>query len=150
MSEQKERTRNSGPMGGPPGMGISVEKAKDFKETWGKLICYCKSYMPVIVISLVIAALGTLLQIIGPDRLKEMTNEIMKGLPAMVNGQPVLGAVDFNAVFSIGMLLVFFYASSAIFNFVQSYMMATVTAKISKSMRTGISQKINKLPLKYF
>ncbi len=148
MSEQKERTRNSGPMGGPPGMGISVEKAKDFKETWGKLICYCKSYMPVIVISLVIAALGTLLQIIGPDRLKEMTNEIMKGLPAMVNGQPVLGAVDFNAVF--GMLLVFFYASSAIFNFVQSYMMATVTAKISKSMRTGISQKINKLPLKYF
>jgi len=150
MSEQKERTRNSGPMGGPPGMGISVEKAKDFKETWGKLICYCKSYMPVIVISLVIAALGTLLQIIGPDRLKEMTNEIMKGLPAMVNGQPVLGAIDFNAVFSIGMLLVFFYASSAIFNFVQSYMMATVTAKISKSMRTGISQKINKLPLKYF
>ena len=150
MSEQKERTRNSGPMGGPPGMGISVEKAKDFKETWGKLICYCKSYMPVIVISLVIAALGTLLQIIGPDRLKEMTNEIMKGLPAMVNGQPVLGAIDFNAVFSIGMLLVFFYASSAIFNFVQSYMMATVTAKISKNMRTGISQKINKLPLKYF
>ena len=150
MSEQKERTRNSGPMGGPPGMGISVEKAKDFKETWGKLICYCKSYMPVIVISLVIAALGTLLQIIGPDRLKEMTNEIMKGLPAMVNGQPVLGAVDFNAVFSIGMLLVFFYASSAIFNFVQSYMMATVTAKISKSMRQEISIKINKLPLKYF
>jgi ATP-binding cassette subfamily B protein len=59
-------------------------------------------------------------------------------------------AIDLNVVFSIGMLLVFFYASSAIFSFIENYIMATVTAKISKNMRTDISQKINKLPFKYF
>lgn len=153
MSENRAGPQNRGPMGrpggGPHGMGGS-EKARDFKGTWVKLIRYCKNHLPVIVASLVIAALGTLFQIIGPDRLKDMTNEIMKGLPAMVNGQPVLGAIDFEAVFGIGILLVFLYASSAIFNFVQTYMMATVTAKISKNMRTDISKKINKLPLKYF
>ena len=139
-------------MGGPPGMGggMGGEKAKDFKGTWGKLIRYCKSYMPVIIIALVIATIGTILQIIGPEKLKDMTNEITKGLPALVDGVPILGAIDFDAVFNIGMLLVCFYAASAIFSFAENYMMATITAKISKNMRTGISQKINKLPLKYF
>ena len=153
MSENRTRPQGGpvgGPMGGPPGGMGGGEKAKDFKGTWGKLIRYCRSYMPVIITALVIAAVGTVLQIIGPDKLKDMTNEIAKGLPALINGVPVLGAIDFDAVFNIGILLVFFYASSAIFNFAQSYMMATVTAKISKRMRTDISHKINKLPLKYF
>ncbi|WMT43238.1 ABC transporter ATP-binding protein [Paenibacillus sp. D2_2] len=127
-----------------------AEKPKDFKSTWGKLIKYCKNYMPVIVIALIIAAVGTVLQIIGPDKLKDMTNEITKGLPALINGQPVVGAIDMDAVVNIAMLLVFFYASSGLLSFIQNYIMATVTAKISKNMRTGISQKINKLPLKYF
>lgn len=153
MSENRTRTQNrgpmGGPMGGPPGMG-GGEKPKDFRRTWGKLIRYCKSYMPVIITALVIAALGTVLQIIGPDQLKNMTNEIIKGLPALINGVPVPGAIDFTAVFKIGMLLVFFYGVSGIFSFAENFIMATVTAKISKSMRTDISKKINKLPLKYF
>ncbi|MEA5021599.1 putative ABC transporter ATP-binding protein [bioreactor metagenome] len=152
MSEHQTRTQNGGPMGGPasgPPMG-GGEKAKDFQGTWGKLIRYCKGYMPVIITALVIAALGTLLQIIGPDQLKNMTNEITKGLPALINGVPVSGAIDFNAVFNIGMLLVCFYAASGIFSFAENFIMATVTAKISKSMRTDIAKKINKLPLKYF
>ncbi|MDR0302080.1 MAG: ABC transporter ATP-binding protein, partial [Treponema sp.] len=144
--------RRMGPMGGMRGgrgMG-GGEKAKDFKGTWVKLIRYCKKYMPVIMIALVIAVVGTVLQIIGPNMLKEMTNVIMKGLPAVVNGVPVVGAIDFNAVFNIGILLVFFYAGSGIFSFAENFIMATVTAKISKNMRTGISKKINRLPLKYF
>lgn len=154
MSEQtgNKPTRRSGggPMGRPPGMGGSAEKAKDFKGTWGKLIVYCKKYMPVVVIALVLAAVGTVFQIIGPDKLKDMTNEIMKGLPAIANGQPVLGVIDLETIKSIAFLLVAFYAGSAILSFIQGYMMATVTQKISKNMRTGISQKINRLPLKYF
>ena len=150
MSDNNTRRHRRTPMGGPPGMGMNVEKAKDFKGTWGKLIRYCKRYIPVIMVALVIAALGTVLQIIGPDKLKEMTNEIMQGLPALINGVPVLGAIDFGAVFNIGILLVVFYASASIFSFVENYMMATITAKISKNMRTGISQKINRLPLRYF
>jgi len=136
-------------MGGRPGMG-GGEKAKDFKASWGKLINYCKDYVPVIVTSLVIASLSTVLQFLGPDRLKDMTNEISKGLPALVDGQPVLGAIDLNTVFNIGILLVFFYAGSAVLSFVENFIMATITAKISKDMRTDVSQKINRMPLKYF
>jgi ATP-binding cassette subfamily B protein len=157
MSEQKANqisigrsSMGGGHMGGGPmGRGF-VEKPKNFGETWGRLIAYCKKYLPAVMIALVLAAFGTLLQIISPDRLKDMTNEIMKGLPAIVNGEPVLATIDLSAITKIGYLLVGFYAGSMSLSFVQSYMMATVTQKISRNMRTGISQKINKLPLKYF
>ncbi|KPU44390.1 putative ABC transporter ATP-binding protein [Oxobacter pfennigii] len=149
MSEQR-KARPQGPIGrGPMGGGIA-EKPKNFKETWLKLVVYCIKYLPAVIIALVLAAIGTVLQIIGPDKLKEMTNEIMKGLPALVNGKPVLGAIDFQTVESIAYLLAAFYAASTILSFIQGYMMATVTQKISKNMRTDISQKINRLPLKYF
>jgi len=153
MSENNARAESNRPMGGMRGgrgMGRPVEKAKDFKGTWGKLIRYCKSYTPVIIVALVIAAAGTVFQILGPDKLKDMTNEIAKGLPPLMEGVDVLSAIDLNAVFNIGMMLVFFYASSAVFSFSENFIMATVTAKISKNLRTGVSTKINKLPLKYF
>jgi len=152
MSDNREK--RPAPMGGPgmrgPGMRGIVEKPKDFKKTLGKLLKYSKSYLPIIIIALITAAIGATLQIIGPDKLKEMTNEIMKGLPALVDGKPVIGSIDLDAVSKIAWVLVFFYASSAILNFAQGIIMATVTQKISKSMRTDISQKINRLPLKYF
>lgn len=138
------------PMGGRQGMGSAVEKPKNFKATWAKLIEYSKSYVPAIVIALLAAATGTVLQIVGPDKLKDMTNEIAKGLPALINGKPIIGSIDMNAVINIAWLLVFFYAGSALLSFAQSFIMATVTQKISKTMRTDISQKINRLPLRYF
>jgi ATP-binding cassette subfamily B multidrug efflux pump len=155
MSEKtkaRPQERNvRGPMGGGPmGGGGIIEKPKNFRGTWIKLAAYCKNYMPVVIAALVLAAIGTVLQIVGPDKLKEMTNEIMKGLPALVDGKPILGAIDFHAVESIALLLVAFYAGASILSFVQGFMMATVTQKISKNMRTGISEKINRLPLKYF
>ncbi|MBA2937347.1 ABC transporter ATP-binding protein [Paenibacillus sp. CGMCC 1.16610] len=139
-----------GGMGGQGRMGAPVEKSKNFKATWVKLIRYCKSYLPAILIALVMAAAGTVLQIIGPNKIKDMTNEIAKGLPAMIKGETVQGSIDIPAVVNIAWLLVFFYAGSTILSFAQSYIMATVTQRISKSMRTDISQKINRLPLKYF
>ncbi|HML38648.1 MAG TPA: ABC transporter ATP-binding protein [Bacillota bacterium] len=153
MSEDRTRIQNRGPMGGPMGRPHGMaggEKPKDFKRTWGKLIRYCKSYMPLIITALVIAALSTVFQVIGPDQLKNMTNEIAKGLPALINGVPVPGAIDFNAVFKIGMMLVCFYGLAGIFSFAENFIMATVTARISKGMRADISKKINRLPLKYF
>ncbi len=144
---------NKGPMNGPGGMGGmggAVEKSQDFKGTWIKLIQYCKEYLPVIIFALVAAAIGTVLQIIGPDRLKDMTNEIAKGLPALINGKAVIGAINMDRVVRIASLLVCFYTGSALLNFTQSYIMATVTQKISKTMRRDISQKINRLPLRYF
>jgi ATP-binding cassette subfamily B protein len=150
--EKRQAPTGKGPvmkMGGHGGGG-PVEKPKNFKKTLSKLVNYSKSYIPAIIIALILAAIGTVLQIIGPDKLKDITNEIIKGLPAFVNGQPVLGSIDINAVSNIAWILVFFYAGSAVLNFAQSFIMATITQKISKNMRTDISQKINKLPLRYF
>lgn len=150
MSETSRKQNTArGPMGGGP-MGGAVEKPKNFKVTMTKLLLYCKSYMIPIIIALVAAAAGTILQIIGPDKLKELTNEVMKGLPALVNNTPVIGDIDMTAVANIAWVLVFFYATAFILNYVQSYIMATVTQVISKRMRTDISQKVNRLPLKYF
>ena len=132
--------------GAPVGVG---EKAKDFKGTWVKLINYCQKYVPVIILSLVIAAVGTVLTIIGPDQIGKMTNEIQKVIVALMSANQIVG-VDLNAVTSIAVLLVILYSAAAVLNFFQGYIMATITQKISRNMRTDISQKINRLPLKYF
>ena len=151
MSENKTRRgpMGRGPMGGGP-MGGMVEKPKEFKKTWLRLIAYSKRYAPAVITALVLAAIGTVMQIIGPDRLKEMANLIMKGLPSMVNGLPAMGKVDLDAVKRIAYMLVIFYAGAAVLGFAQGYIMTTVTQRISKNLRTGISEKINRLPLKYF
>jgi ATP-binding cassette subfamily B protein len=156
MSEHNSnsRTQNRGFAGGGfggrgGGMG-STEKAKDFKKTWGKLAKYCKKYMPIIVLALVFASLCSVFVIVGPNKISAMSDEIIAGLPYLVNGVPVVDAIDLTAVFNIGMLLVFLYASSLVFGLIENYIMATVTAKISRNMRSDISKKINKIPLKYF
>lgn len=151
MDTEKKTQGKGGFMGGGPrGMGRPAEKAKDFKGTWVKLIRYCSRYVPVILIALIIAAGSTVLQIIGPDKLKDMANEIAKGLPMLINGHPIMRAIDLAAVTKLATLLVIFYAGSAVFGFVESFIMSTITARISKTMRTDISQKINRLPFRYF
>lgn len=154
MSNEKiRRPRQQKNPGFGPGSGhgmASVEKAQDFKGTWIKLIKYGKQYLPYIFSVFVIAALSTIFQIVGPNKLKDMTNEIMNGLPQMVHGQPVVGSIDFEIITSIGLLLLVLYSLSGIFAFIGSFLMANITARISKNMRSDISDKINKLPLKYF
>lgn len=151
MSKAKKTGIPGGPGGGPfGGPKAAVGKPADFKATMRKLIRYCSSHMPVIITALIAAAAGTVLQILGPDYLKDMTNEIGKGLPAFIEGTTVMNAIDLGAVTAIAWVLVFFYVGSMLLNFIQSYMMATTTQKISKRMRSDISRKINKLPLKYF
>ena len=150
MSERERSNQSAGRGPGFRGPGGPVEKPKNFKETWGKLISYCRKYLPFILVALLLSAFGTVLQILGPNQLGNMANEIMVGLPVMVEGVPILGAIDFETVTRIGLLLVFFYVSSLVFNFAQGYIMTTITQRISEKMRSDISQKINKLPLSYF
>ncbi len=107
----------------------------------GKLLRYCKAYIPAIIVVLFAAIGSTIFQVIAPDKIKDITNEIMKGLTS---------GVDLIAVEKIGVTLVFLYLAAAVLGFVQSFIITTVTQKISKSLRTGISKKINKLPLSYF
>jgi len=128
----------------------ALEKPKSFKGTMNRLIRYCQKDLPAILIALIAAVVGTVFQTLGPDQLKNLTNEIGKGLPQLLKGVPVLNSVDLSAVASIAWVLVFYYASAMILNFSQSYIMATVTQLISKRMRTDIADKMNRLPLKYF
>ncbi len=148
----ENRNTKAPTMRGPMGAGNmgGGEKAKDFKGSWSKLIRFSKEYIPLIITALILAAIGTLFIIIGPNKLKDMTNLIMQGLPSMVNGTPIANAIDFNALFNIGILLVILYGLSGILSFIENFIMATMTAKIAKKLRTSISIKINKLPFKYF
>jgi ATP-binding cassette subfamily B protein len=116
----------------------------------GKLIRFCRKYIPAMIIALVLGAVGTICQIVGPNRLRDMTNEIVKGMPAIVNGKPIMHSIDFSAVSRIAWILVALYVGSALLNYVQSWMMATVTQRTAQDLRGEISVKINKLPLKYF
>ncbi|MBQ6687164.1 MAG: ABC transporter ATP-binding protein [Bacilli bacterium] len=117
------------------------EKPKDFKVAIQKLLKYNKSYVSLIIIALILSMISSILAIIGPDKLKDMTNVITKGL---------LTGIDTDKIKSIGIVLICFYAASLIFNYIQGLIMAIVTNKFSKNMRREISIKINKLPLAYF
>ncbi len=128
----------------------AAEKPQDFSGVMKKLMHFCRHYIPAIIVALVLGAIGTVCQIVGPDKLKDMTNEIAKGLPALVNGKPVLGAIDMDAVAHIAWLLVALYVGYAVLCYVQSWMMANVTQRTAQELREAISVKINKLPLKYF
>ena len=135
---------------GPMGGRRAVEEPHDFGKVMGKLVNYCRNYLLVIIIALILGAAGTVCQIVGPDKLKDMTNEIVKGLPAIVNGRPVMNSVDFGTVGHIAWTLVALYVGYAVLGYVQSWMMANVTQRTAQRLRESISVKINKLPLKYF
>ena len=117
------------------------EVAKDFKGAIKKLINYNKNIIRLIVVSLILAFISSVLSIIGPDKLKEITNIIAENM---------LTGIDLAKVETIAITLVIIYAISAIFGYIEGFIMNTVTAKFQKLMRNDISKKINKLPLSYF
>ena len=126
---------------GPGAMAGSGEKAKNFKKTWGKLIAYCKPQLPFVIVALFCAAAGSILSLVGPNKISEITNLITKGF---------MTGVDVDGVVRICVTLVVIYALSAILSFSQGFIMATVTQRITKRMRTDVSCKINRLPIQYF
>ena len=136
-----ENRNNRGGMRGP-GMGRRpAEKSKDFKGTWMKIIRCCKRYLAVIVVALICAVAGTILTILGPDKLSDLTKVITEGIAT---------GIDMERVKSIGLTLVAFYVGSAILSFGQQFIMATVTQNVTKQLRSDISVKINRLPMAYY
>ena len=117
------------------------EKPKDLKLAVKKLVKYMNKFLPLIIIALVLAILSSVFSIIGPNRLSDLTDEIAKG---------IMTGIDFEAITSIAVFLLTIYLISALFNYIQGFIMATVANNFAKSLRTQISQKINKLPLRYF
>lgn len=130
--------------------GAVTERPESFADSMGKLMRFGAKYIPQVIVALVLGAAGTIFQIIGPDRLKDMTNEIAKGLPAIVHGKPVMQSIDLGQIGRIAWILVGLYAGYAVLQYIQSYMMAGVTQHTAQDLREAISVKINRLPLRYF
>ena len=106
-----------------------------------KIIEYMKGSVGIVAVALVLAALGAVLTIIGPDKVGEITDLIADGL---------MTGIDLKAVARVGIFLGAIYISSSLFTFIQQYIMATVTLKMSYRMRSDLSRKINCVPQKYF
>lgn len=192
-------------------MGQAVQKPKNMKQALGKLAGYCKKEFVIIIIALILATVGTVLTIIGPDQISKITDYIYDGLTGGISTEEITGdvqkqiasgeldileylpegtdpktvdlssidltdkddplsaaildnvrlsdefaqahkdgGIDMDGILSVCILLIVIYLISAICNFSQHFIMATVTQKVSRRMRSDISKKINRMPLKYF
>ena len=139
--------RRRGPMGGP-GRGMAPgEKAKDLKGTMVKLIKYMRRFYVPIVMVIIFAIASTVFNIVGPTILGDATTEIFKGLVRKVSGG---SGIDFDKVKHILLMLLSLYVASAIFSFIQGLIMTHVSNNVSYQMRKDISEKIHRMPMKYF
>ena len=136
-----------GPMGGPR-RGQTTERAKDFKKTTKKLIrSYLVNYKIPIIIVMIFAIGSTIFTIVGPKILGNATTEIFNGLVSKLSGGT---GIDFGKVGQIALTLLGLYVISALFSFVQRFLMTNVAQKITYKLRNDVAIKINKLPMKYF
>lgn len=142
-------TTNRGPgSGGLHGMA-TMEKPKDFKTTIRKLMGYLKPYLPSIIIVILLAIGSSIFAIVAPKILGKAITKIYEGLISKVSG--IAGAgVDFGYVKNTILLLLGLYVISAVFAFVQGFIISGVAQKVSFNLRRDISEKINRIPLKYF
>ena len=131
------------PRRGPHGHGPAMrgEKADDFRLAWRRLFQYMDRYRAPFIAALVIACVGTVLTLAGPNLISNVTDLIQEGL---------YGPMDLDGIVSICLILVALYALSAVLTFVQQYIMTTISQRTASNFRRDISTKINRLPLRYF
>lgn len=155
--QNQSSAANRGPMpggrgpvgrGGPMGMMRGGEKARDFKGTMSKLIKYLSVYKVSIIIVFVFAVASTVFSILGPKILGKATTKLFEGVMSQISGSG--SGVDFAYIGNILLLLVGLYVLSAIFSYIQGWIMTNVSMKLTYEFRKQISQKINRLPLQYF
>lgn len=140
-NDNRQGVMRRGPGGGPRGMAMPVgEKAKDFKKSMKSLIKYVRPFRILIIVSMVLAVLGTVFNIVGPQVIKGMGTVIMEGSAA--------GHVDMGEIFYYGIILAILYVTSYLFSSIQGFMTSKVSARLSQKLRNEISQKINRLPIK--
>lgn len=137
------------PKRGPMGRGgmMPVEKAKDFKGSIKKLINYIGKYKIAIFIVMIVTTVSTVFNVIGPKILGKATTTLSEGLMKKIAGT---GSIDFGRIGSILIAVLCLYLASAMFNFIQGWIMTGVTQKVCYRLRKEISEKINRMPMKYF
>ena len=131
---------------GPPGMG-GGEKAKDFKGTISKLVRYSRKYLPAVIVVMVIAVFSTVFNVVCPKVLGKATTALSEGIMRKING---IGGIDFTYIGKILLFCLGLYLLSVLFNFTQGIIMTGVTQKLCYKMRKDVSEKVNRMPLKYF
>lgn len=131
---------------GPPGR-MMTEKAKDFKGTLKKLINYVSNYKIGLTIVFIVAIASTIFSIAGPKILGNATQELYTGLIAKITGT---GGINFDAIAKILLFLLGLYILSAIFSYIEAWVMSGISQKTTYRLRKEISEKIKKLPMRYF
>lgn len=132
---------------GPKGSHMPGEKAKDLKGTIKKLGKYLSVYKVALVFVVIFAIGSTIFNIAGPKILGQATTELFEGLVGKVSGQ---GGIDFEKIGRILLMLLGLYLCSALFSFIQGYLMTGISQKLTYRMRKEISEKIDRLPMEYF
>ena len=132
---------------GPGGRMMPGEKARDFRGTILRLLAYIGKYKAAVGVVMLFAMAGTLFSVLGPKILGNATTELFNGLVAKVQGT---GGIDFDKIGRILLLLLGLYLVSAAFSFLQGWIMTGITQKICYRMRRDISEKIHRMPMKYF
>lgn len=143
-NEEENKTQTSTPVQhhGPMGRGGNTgEKAKDFKGTVKRLFKELGSYKIAIVFAFIFSIVGSIITIIAPDKLSDITDTITAGM---------MGNIDLDKIKSIAIILSIMYIAAAIFTFAEGIIMATISNKFAQKLRGNISTKINKLPLRYY
>ncbi|MCI5516382.1 ABC transporter ATP-binding protein [Roseburia sp. MUC/MUC-530-WT-4D] len=149
MAEQNKSFQRSGG-GMKRGMGRGMmpgEKPKDFKGSMGKLIRYMGNYWAAIIVVMIFAAVSTVFSVLGPKVMGKATTALADGLMSKITGT---GGIDFSYIGKILLITLSLYVASAVFSFVQGWIMTAITQKTCYRMRKEISQKINRMPMKYF
>ena len=146
MAEQRTR-RPHGPMGGPGRGMIPGEKSKDFKNSIEKLVRYLGRYWYAIVAVMIFAAVSTVFSVAGAKVMARATNALVEGLGKKIAGT---GSIDFTYIAKVLLFTLGLYICSAVFSFIQGMIMTGITQKTCYRMRKEISEKINRMPMKYF
>ncbi|NUM48607.1 MAG: ABC transporter ATP-binding protein [Anaerolineales bacterium] len=133
--------------GGPMAAMRKGDKAKNFKPTMAKLIRYLDAYRLQIIVVIVFAIASTIFNIVGPKVLGKATTKLFEGVVAEIAGT---GSIDFDYIGRILLMMLGLYLVSSLFAYIMGWIMANVSTDISYRFRQDISQKVNRLPLKYF
>lgn len=145
---QRQEQRGPGGPGGHGGkMRFAFTKEQIAKGTWKKLLTYCKQYVPAIVFAILCAAGGSIITLVGPHKIGELTNVILAGVRPLAGGS---ARVDLDRVYSIAGFLAVLYVIGALLSLTQSLTMVTVTQRLIQRLRRDLSRKINRLPMAYF
>ena len=146
-SNMNSASRPKRPMGGP-GRGMAPgEKAKDFKGSIRKMLRYMGKYKIAVVFVIIIAACSTVFSVAGPKVLGKATTALASGLMAKVAGT---GGIDFTYIGKILLFVLGLYLLGSVLSFIQGWIMTGITQKICYRMRKEITEKINRMPMKYF